>query len=81
MSCLLLYVFDMFYILLFGDSLRDLWNVCRYVCMYVHMYVCMCLTTVPLSRHTAFHIYKFSICSDLCLWPCPHQYIITDFLR
>ena len=30
-----LYVFDMFHILLSGDSLRDLWNVRMYVCMYV----------------------------------------------
>jgi len=37
MSCMLLYVFDMFHILLSGDSLRDLWNVCMYVCI---MYVC-----------------------------------------
>jgi len=27
MSCTLLYVFDMFHILLPGDSLRDLWNI------------------------------------------------------
>jgi len=32
MSWMLLYVFDMFHILLSGDSLRDLWNVC--ICMY-----------------------------------------------
>ena len=31
MSCMLLYVFDMFHILLSGDSLRDLWNVYMYV--------------------------------------------------
>ena len=31
---MLLYVFDMFHILLSGDSLRDLWNVYMYVCMY-----------------------------------------------
>ena len=35
MSCILLYVFDMFHILLSGDSLRDLWNVYMYVCMHV----------------------------------------------
>jgi len=29
---MLLYVFDMFHILLSGDSLRDLWNVYMYVC-------------------------------------------------
>jgi len=40
-----LYTFDMFHILLSGDSLTDLWNVyiyvyvCIYVCMYVSMYV------------------------------------------
>jgi len=27
---MLLYVFDMFHILLSGDSLRDLWNVCMH---------------------------------------------------
>jgi len=32
-------LFDMFHILLSGDSLRDLWNVCMYVCTRV--YVCM----------------------------------------
>ena len=32
---MLLYVFDMFHILLSADSLRDLWNVYMYVCMYV----------------------------------------------
>ena len=35
MSCMLLYVFDMFHILLSGDSLRDLWNAYMYVCIYV----------------------------------------------
>jgi len=34
---MLLYVFDMFHILLSGDSLRDLWNAYMYVCMYVYM--------------------------------------------
>jgi len=34
MSCILLYVSDMFHILLSGDSLRDLWNASIYVCMY-----------------------------------------------
>ena len=33
MSCMLLYVFDMFHILLSGDSLRDLWNAYMYVCI------------------------------------------------
>jgi len=32
--CMLSYVFDMFHILLSGDSLRDLWNVCVCVCVY-----------------------------------------------
>ena len=32
MSCMLVYVFDMFHILLSADSLRDLWNVYMYVC-------------------------------------------------
>ena len=32
MSCMLLYVFDMFHTLLSGDSLRYLWNVYMYVC-------------------------------------------------
>jgi hypothetical protein len=31
---MLLYVSDMFHILLSGDSLRDLWNASIYVCMY-----------------------------------------------
>ena len=37
--------FDMFHILLSGDSLRNLWNVhiYIYVCMYVCVYVCMCV--------------------------------------
>ena len=38
-----LYAFDMFHMLLSGDSLKDLWNVCMYICMYVCMYVCMCV--------------------------------------
>jgi len=37
MFCLLLYVFDMFHILLSGDSLRDLWNVCVCVCVCVRV--------------------------------------------
>ena len=37
---MLLYVFDMFHMLLSGDSLRDLWNVCMYISMYVYKYVC-----------------------------------------
>ena len=32
---MILYVFDMFDILLSGDSLRDLWHVYMHVCMYV----------------------------------------------
>jgi len=32
---MLLEVFDMFHTLLFGDSLRDLWDVYMHVCMYV----------------------------------------------
>ena len=32
-----LYAYDMFYILLSCDSLRDLWNVYMYVYMYVPM--------------------------------------------
>ena len=38
MYCMLLYVFDMFHILLSGDSLRDLWNA--------YMYVCICMYKV-----------------------------------
>ena len=34
--------FDMFHILLSGDSLRDLWNVYMYIFMYVCMYM-MCV--------------------------------------
>ena len=41
MSCLLLYVFEVFRILLSGDSLSDLWNVYMYVYMYVGIYVCI----------------------------------------
>jgi len=37
MSCMLLYVFYMFHILLSGDSLRDLWNACVYVCVSTFM--------------------------------------------
>jgi hypothetical protein len=33
MSCMLLYFFDMFHVLLSGDSLRGLWNA--YICIYV----------------------------------------------
>ena len=39
MSCMLLYVFDMFHILLSGDSLRDLWNVYMYVTCYSESWV------------------------------------------
>jgi len=35
----------MFHVLLSGDSLRDLWNVCMYVCIYVCMYVGMYVRT------------------------------------
>ena len=34
MSYMLLYVFDIFNILLSGDSLKDLWNAYLYVYMY-----------------------------------------------
>ena len=37
MYCMLLYVFDMFHILLSGDSLKDLWNI------YVHVRACVCV--------------------------------------
>jgi len=37
MSCMILYVFDMFHILLSGDSLMELGNVCMYVCMHDHL--------------------------------------------
>ena len=36
---MLLYVFDMFHILLSADSLRELWNVC--VCVYIYIYACV----------------------------------------
>jgi len=36
MSCMHLYVFDMFHILLSGDSLRDLWNA--YMNIYIYIY-------------------------------------------
>ena len=36
---MLLEVFDMFHILLSGDSLRDLGNIRMYVCVYI--YVCV----------------------------------------
>ena len=35
MSCMLLYVFDTFHILLSGDSLRDLCNLYMYICVYI----------------------------------------------
>ena len=33
--------FDMFHILLSGDSLRNPWNVCVYIYLYIYMCVCM----------------------------------------
>ena len=49
---MLLHVFDMFHILLSGNSLRDLWNVQMYVCIYLRIlctnecvYVCNHLKT------------------------------------
>jgi len=39
MSCMLLYVFNMFHILMSDDSLRDLRNVCVYVYMYECKYL------------------------------------------
>jgi len=41
---MLLYVFDMFHILLSGDSLRDLWKA--YMYMYVYVYVCILTYTM-----------------------------------
>jgi len=43
MSCMLLYVFDMFHILLSGDSLRDLWNA----------YICVCICTIWFSDYSS----------------------------
>jgi hypothetical protein len=40
-TVIIFYAFDMFHILLSGDSFRDLWNVCMYVSMYVCMHACM----------------------------------------
>ena len=44
MSCMLLYVFDVFHLLLSGDKPEgsmECMYVCMCVCMYVCMYVCM----------------------------------------
>jgi len=44
MSCMLLYVFDMFHILLSGDGLRDLWKRERErVCVCVCVCACVCV--------------------------------------
>ena len=48
---LILYVYDMFHILLSCDSPRDLWNVCMYVC----------LNHVP-----AFKTYRRQVCVYFC---------------
>ena len=44
--------FDMFHILLPGDSLRDLWNVYMYACMYVIPLNLMCDFIWNLSKKT-----------------------------
>ena len=54
---MLLYVFDMFHILLAGDSLRDLWNVCMYVCINdVYSYS-------PSKILSAFNVGQCAVCS------------------
>ena len=55
MFCLLFYVFDMFHILLPGDSLRDLWNERTNVCMYyIRMYVCQLMVRkTKILKHAA----------------------------
>jgi len=63
MSCMLLYVIDMFHILLSGDSLRDLWSaymyICMYVCIYVFMYVC---------KYVCMYV-----CVYLCMYICMYE--------
>ena len=64
MSCLLLYFFDMFHILLSGEGLRDLWDIYIYicVCVCVCMYTnCVC-TFVTLCIQHAMCIYHIVIC-------------------
>ena len=41
MSCILPYVLDMFQILLSGNSLRDLWNVCMYCLKEMTVDICV----------------------------------------
>jgi len=60
MSCLFLYVFDMFHILLSGGSLRDLWNVYMYVCVCV--YVCSSRTQLLIYVViTCFHFSQSAV--------------------
>jgi len=58
-TVIILYVlcaFDMFHILLSGDSLRDLWNVYMYVCTYVCMYTRTVLVQLAKKFSTYFKI-------------------------
>jgi len=52
------YAFDMLHILLSGDSLRDLWNVCVYVCM--KSYCC----TVCFGSHYYCHNSEVKFITD-----------------
>ena len=80
MFCLLLYVLDMFHILLSGDSLRDLWNVCRYVCMDVCTYICIYVGThlcmyICMDVRTYICTYV-RMCVYICM--CVYIYMWTD---
>jgi len=64
---MLLYVFDMFHILLSGDSLRDLWNAYMYVCVYVYMCVCV---------YVCMYVYVcVCVCVCMCICVCVCVYV------
>jgi len=70
-----LYVFDMFHVLLSGDSLRDLWIVCMYVClyvclcMYVRMLVCVYIC-MYVFMYVCMYVYMYVCTYVLCMYVC-----------
>ena len=59
--------FDMFDILLSGDSLRDLWNVC--VCVYMYVRMCVCMFVCMYYVYVCMCVYVYMcICMFICMY-------------
>ena len=59
---MLLYVFDVFNILLSGDSLRDLWNA--YINACTHESMCV------RERERESACVRMYVCMYVCMWVC-----------